>query len=51
MKPAAVRPLYMASAIVRPRPRTSPVDFISGPRILLASESFSKENTGTFTAQ
>ena len=32
-------------------PRTSPVDFISGPRIEFASFSFSNENTGTFTAQ
>ena len=31
-------------------PSTSPVDFISGPRWVSTSVSFSKENTGTFTA-
>ena len=32
------------------RPRHSPVDFISGPRPVSTSVSFSKENTGIFTA-
>ena len=47
--PEEVRPLNSASVMVRPIPRTSPVDFISGPRRELASVSFSKENTGTLT--
>ena len=34
-----------------PIPKTSPVDFISGPKIEFASLSFSKEKTGTFTAK
>ena len=32
-------------------PSTSPVDFISGPSCTSTSVSFSKLNTGTFTAQ
>ena len=32
-------------------PSTSPVDFISGPRPVSTSVSFSKENTGIFTAK
>ena len=31
-------------------PSTSPVDFISGPRIVSTRRSFAKENTGIFTA-
>ena len=31
-------------------PRHSPVDFISGPRLISAPRIFSKENTGIFTA-
>ena len=37
--------------MVFPMPSTSPVDFISGPRMEFASPSFSKENTGTFAAK
>ena len=36
--------------MVLARPSTSPVDFISGPRCVSTSTSFSEENTGTFTA-
>ena len=49
--PDAVMPLNSASLRFFPIPRTSPVDFISGPRYEFASISFSNENTGTFTAK
>ena len=49
--PAAVMPLNSASPSVRPMPSTSPVDFISGPRLASASVSFSNEKTGTLTAK
>ena len=39
-----------ANSNVSAIPRHSPVDFISGPSIVSTSWSFSKENTGTFTA-
>ena len=48
--PAAVNPLYNASSNVSPTPKTSPVDFISGPRLTSTLASFDIENTGTFTA-
>ena len=49
--PAARSPLNIVSAYVFPTPRTSPVDFISGPRIEFASVSLPNENTGTLTAK
>ena len=50
-KPADTKPFTSASSIVLPTPKTSPVDFISGPRLEFASSSFSKEKTGTLTAK
>ena len=43
-------PLSRALSKLLARPSTSPVDFISGPRWVSTLASFSKENTGTFTA-
>ena len=48
--PAEVSPLKSASPRFFPMPSTSPVDFISGPRLEFTSVSFSNENTGTLTA-
>ena len=49
--PAEVSPLNSASLRVLPSPKTSPVDFISGPKYELTSLNFSNEKTGTLTAK
>src|SRR5690606_40752623 len=49
-RPAARSPLYKARAASLSRPITSPVDFISGPRVTSTLRSLAKEKTGTFTA-
>ena len=46
---AATKPLYNASLTFLPTPKTSPVDFISGPKDTSTLGSFCVENTGTFT--
>ena len=46
---AATNPLYKASFTFLPTPKTSPVDFISGPKDTSTLGSFCVENTGTFT--
>ena len=42
--------LYRASLKVFAMPRHSPVDFISGPKLISAPRIFSKENTGILIA-
>ncbi len=48
--PAPRKALYNASLNDFAMPRHSPVDFISGPRLISAPRSFSKENTGILIA-
>lgn len=48
--PAPLKALSSAWGKDSARPRHSPVDFISGPRPVSTSVSFSKENTGILTA-
>ena len=50
LNPADTSPLNSASIRFLPTPKTSPVDFISGPSFELTSLSFSKLKTGTLTA-
>ena len=47
--PAASCDLTNASANVSPTPITSPVDFISGPRIVSTPGNFVNGNTASFT--
>ena len=49
-QPAPINALYNASLKFFAIPRHSPVDFISGPRLISAPRSFSKENTGILIA-
>ena len=41
--------MYKASSKFSPTPKTSPVDFISGPKLTSTLASFDIENTGTLT--
>ena len=50
LNPADTSPLNNASTRFLPTPKTSPVDFISGPNLEFTSFSFSKLKTGTLTA-
>ena len=47
--PAASCDFTNASAKVSPTPITSPVDFISGPRIVSTPGNLMKGNTASFT--
>src|SRR5579875_3869249 len=47
--PAPSNALRSAPGNVASIPSTSPVDFISGPRIVSTPRIFANENTGTFT--
>ena len=47
--PPPINPLYKASLTSLPTPKTSPVDFISGPKDTSTFGNFCVENTGTLT--
>ena len=48
-KPEPTIALNKAAIFVSPSPKTSPVDFISGPRLVSTNLNLSNENTGAFT--
>ena len=48
--PDATMALYKAREKSVSMPKISPVDFISGPKLMSTSVSFENENTGAFTA-